>query len=121
MTTPSCRCLVPLAVLALVAAACGDDDDGGGAATTATASSTNAAAGVDGEITVFAAASLTESFTELGEAFAAANPDAEVTFSFDASSALVQQLTEGAPADVFASADTANMEKLVTAGLNGTE
>ena len=70
---------------------------------------------------MFAAASLTESFTEVGEAFTAANPDAEATFSFDASSALVQQITEGAPADVFASADTANMDKLTDAGLNGSE
>ena len=70
---------------------------------------------------MFAAASLTESFTEVGEAFTAANPDATATFSFDASSALVQQITEGAPADVFASADTANMDKLTDAGLNGSE
>ena len=70
---------------------------------------------------MFAAASLTESFTEVGEAFTAANPDAKATFSFDASSALVQQITEGAPADVFASADTANMDKLTDAGLNGSE
>ena len=45
--------------------------------------------------------------TTSGAAFTAANPDAKVTFSFDASSALVQQITQGAPADVFASADTA--------------
>ncbi|MGI9028702.1 MAG: molybdate ABC transporter substrate-binding protein [Ilumatobacteraceae bacterium] len=76
---------------------------------------------VEGEITVFAAASLTEAFTEIGTAFSEANPDATATFSFDASSALVTQITEGAPADVFASADTANMDKLVEAGLNGDE
>ncbi len=70
---------------------------------------------------MFAAASLTESFTAVGEAFTEANPDAKATFSFDASSALVQQITEGAPADVFASADTANMDKLTEPGLNGTE
>ena len=114
------RKLLPtLAALALVAAACGDDDDGGAASTSAAA--TTAARGVAGDITVFAAASLTESFTEIGEAFSAANPDATATFSFDASSALVQQITEGAPADVFASADTNNMDKLVDAGLNGSE
>src|SRR5829696_3761603 len=45
---------------------------------------------------------------------------AEATFSFDASSALVQQITQGAPADLFASADTANMDKLTMPGLNGT-
>ena len=76
---------------------------------------------MEGDITVFAAASLTESFTEIGEAFTAANPDASATFSFDASSALVTQITEGAPADVFASADTNNMTKLTDAGLNGSE
>ena len=65
-----------------------------------------------GNITVFAAASLTAVFNEIGTAFTKANPDAKVTFSFDASSALVQQITQGAPADVFASADTANMDKL---------
>jgi molybdate transport system substrate-binding protein len=121
----------------LVAASCGSDDDGGGsadttaAAATTEAPATNAAAtteapttttpGVEGDITVFAAASLTESFTEVGEAFTAANPDAEATLSFDASSALVQQIIEGAPANVFASADTANMDKLTEPGLNGTE
>ena len=91
------------------------------AATTTEAPASTAPAGVEGDITVFAAASLTESFTEVGDAFTAANPDATATFSFDASSALVQQITEGAPADVFASADTANMTKLTDAGLNGSE
>ena len=70
---------------------------------------------------MFAAASLTDSFNAVGEAFTAANPDAKATFSYDASSALVQQITQGAPADVFASADTANMDKLTAASLNGTE
>ena len=96
-------------VLVLVTAACGGDAGGQGAT------------GVEGDITVFAAASLTEAFTDVGEAFTAANPEATATFSFDASSALVQQITEGAPADVFASADTANMDKLIDAGLNGSE
>ena len=96
-------------VLVLVTAACGGDAGGQGAT------------GVEGDITVFAAASLTEAFTDVGEAFTAAHPEATATFSFDASSALVQQITEGAPADVFASADTANMDKLIDAGLNGSE
>jgi molybdate transport system substrate-binding protein len=114
MSVTSRLLLVPLAVMAMAAAACGDDDEG-------TPATSAAPAGVDGEITVFAAASLTESFTEVGEAFTAANPDADATFSFDASSALVQQIVEGAPADVFASADTANMTKLTDADLNGTD
>jgi molybdate transport system substrate-binding protein len=113
--------LAPLALLALLTAACGDDDDAGATATTEAAAATTAAAGVEGDITVFAATSLTEAFTDVGDAFTAANPDASATFSFDASSALVQQIAEGAPADVFASADTANMDKLTEPGLNGTE
>jgi molybdate transport system substrate-binding protein len=103
--------LVPVAALALVGVACGDDDDG----------DAEAGAGVAGDITVFAAASLTDAFTDVGAAFSEANPDATAAFSFDASSALVTQITEGAPADVFASADTANMDKLTGEGLNGTD
>lgn len=68
---------------------------------------------VTGTVTVFAAASLTKTFTALGTAFEAAHPGAEVTFSFAGSSDLVSQLTAGAPADVFASADEANMRKAV--------
>ena len=69
------------------------------------------------DVTVFAAASLTAAFTEIGEAFIVDNPGAEVTFNFAGSSALVAQITEGAPVDVFASADLANMAKLTEAGL----
>ena len=69
---------------------------------------------------MFAAASLTDSFKEVGDAFTKANPGAKVTFTFDASSALVTQITQGAPADLFASADTANMDKLTGATLNGS-
>lgn len=65
------------------------------------------------EITVFAAASLQQTFTELGRQFEAAHPGTTVKFSFGGSSTLVSQLQEGAPADVFASADQANMDKAV--------
>lgn len=70
-----------------------------------------------GTLTVFAAASLKKSFTEIGEQFEADNPGASVEFSFAGSSDLVTQLTQGASADVFASADTKNMDKAVQAGL----
>ncbi len=69
------------------------------------------------QIIVFAAASLKKSFTEIGELFKTDNPGAEVEFSFAGSSDLATQLTQGAPADVFASADTANMDKAAKAGL----
>lgn len=75
---------------------------------------------IDGEITVFAASSLTEAFREAGAAFERANPGTKVTFSFAASSALAVQINEGAPADVFASAD-ANQMKSVTDEGNAAE
>ncbi|QLQ09685.1 MAG: molybdate ABC transporter substrate-binding protein [Nocardioidaceae bacterium] len=62
-------------------------------------------------LTVFAAASLTATFTELGEIFEDEHDNVEVVFNFGGSSDLVAQLQQGAPADVFASADTANMDK----------
>lgn len=63
-------------------------------------------------LTVFAAASLTKTFTELGKEFEADHDGTTVKFSFGGSSDLVEQITSGAPADVFASADTNNMDKL---------
>jgi molybdate transport system substrate-binding protein len=71
---------------------------------------------VSGSITVSAAASLTEAFTKLGTDFQKRNPDATVTFNFASSATLAQQIQRGAPADVFASADGATMQKLVTGG-----
>lgn len=66
-----------------------------------------------GSLTVYAAASLTASFTELLDEFHDEHPDVDVRpASFDGSSTLAAQLAEGAPADVFASADQANMEKV---------
>ncbi len=73
-------------------------------------------AGVTGNITVFAAASLTESFTQIGKDFEAANPGSKVVFNFGASSALATQINEGAPADVFASASPATMKTVTDAG-----
>lgn len=78
-------------------------------------SSGPATAHVSGTITVFAAASLTATFTRLGKEFEAAHPGTTVTFSFAGSSDLVTQLTAGAPADVLATADEANMTKAVQA------
>jgi molybdate transport system substrate-binding protein len=84
---------LPVLLVPLLLAGCGSDDKG------------SAAPGV--KPTVLAAASLTEAFEELGGA----------TFTFAGSSALVTQVQQGAPADVFASADEKNMQKLVDAGL----
>jgi molybdate transport system substrate-binding protein len=71
----------------------------------------------DKKIIVFAAASLRAAFTDIGKQFEADNPGASVEFSFGGSSDLVTQLSQGAQADVLASADTKNMDKAAQAGL----
>jgi molybdate transport system substrate-binding protein len=96
------RLTAVLAVAALALAACGGGDDSGGGSSAASAS----------EIKVFAAASLTAAFTKLGDDFSAANGGTKVTFNFAGSQALATQIQQAAPADVFASADTANMDKV---------
>lgn len=69
-------------------------------------------------LNVFAAASLRESFTEAGQKFKAANPNlTSLQFNFQGSQQLVAQLQQGAPGDVFASADKTNMDRAVQAGL----
>jgi len=79
-------------------------------------SGTSSAKPATGTITVFAAASLTEAFTQLGKQFQTAHPGDTVKFSFGPSSGLATQITSGAPADVFASASPTNMEQVVSAG-----
>jgi molybdate transport system substrate-binding protein len=98
---------------ALATAGCGDDGAD-------QAANTGEPSALSGDITVFAAASLTEAFEEIGASFESTNPGVKVTFSFAASSALATQIGQGAPADVFASADVANMNKLTAAGGAGT-
>lgn len=100
------RCLTGVLVLAAVGIGAGC----GGSSDTA-----------DGQVTVFAAASLTEAFTDIGDAFMADHPDTTVTFNFAGSSELATQITEGAPADVFASADLTHMARLAGVGAVGDE
>jgi molybdate transport system substrate-binding protein len=87
------RCVLVSVIGSLLIVACGGDDD-------------------SADVTVFAASSLTEAFTEIGDAFEAEHPGTAVTFSFGASSALATQISEGAAADVFASADPATMGRV---------
>ena len=103
-------------VLLVAAAACGNGGDAGGGSTAASTGGATAS-GVIGTVNVFAAASLTETFTKLGEQFTTENPGADVQFNFGPSSGLFQQIDSGAPADVFASADTNNMNKATEAGV----
>ncbi|WP_439331471.1 molybdate ABC transporter substrate-binding protein [Nonomuraea candida] len=72
------------------------------------------------QVTVFAAASLTGTFTELGRRFEAAHPGTTVRFNFGSSATLAQQITQGAPADVFAAASPATMKTVTDAGLAGS-
>lgn len=67
-------------------------------------------------LTVFAASSLTNAFEAIGEAFEMANPDVEIQFSFASSSTLAAQLGQGAPADLFASANERQMQVAVDSG-----
>jgi molybdate transport system substrate-binding protein len=79
-------------------------------------SGTSSSKPATGTITVFAAASLTGTFTQLGKQFQSAHPGDTVKFSFGPSSGLATQITSGAPADVFASASPGTMQQVVSAG-----
>jgi molybdate transport system substrate-binding protein len=69
-----------------------------------------------GTLTVLAAASLTETFTTLAKDFEAAHPGVQVRLAFDSSATLAEQVTQGAPADVLATADERTMQTVVDAG-----
>jgi len=99
--TPVRRFVLPvvaaLVAFAFMTSACGTTAETGG--------------GQQRQLGVFAAASLTEAFTQLGEDFTAAHPDVKVSFNFAGSNDLVTQLQQGAPADVLATADAKNMQE----------
>jgi len=102
--------IIAVGVAAVAAAGCSSSGSGGSSGASSSASAAK------GSITVFAAASLTGSFTQLGKQFESAHPGDSVKFSFGPSSGLAEQITSGAPADVFASAAPANMQQVVSAG-----
>ncbi|MGY1763015.1 molybdate ABC transporter substrate-binding protein [Geodermatophilus sp. SYSU D00779] len=113
MSTRVAPWVLPVAA-ALVLTACGGTSDD---APAAPAGSSPADDAPSGTLTVFAAASLTDVFTDLGEQFEAEHPGLDVQFNFAGSSALATQLAQGAPADVFASANEAQMAVVTDAGL----
>jgi molybdate transport system substrate-binding protein len=96
-----------LLVAATAAVACGGD---------AGSDDTAAEGGVSGSVVVFAARSLTDVFGELERRFEAAHPAADVVVDLEGSSALAARIQEAGGADVFASADEANMAKVVASG-----
>ncbi|MFI0964201.1 molybdate ABC transporter substrate-binding protein [Streptomyces sp. NPDC021080] len=96
------------ALLALSACSSSDDKSSGSSDTTKSSSSSSSPK-LSGTVTVFAAASLKESFTALGRQFEKAHPGTKVTFSFGGSDSLAASITGGAPADVFAAASPKTM------------
>jgi len=113
MKNSSMRLAALVCALVVVVAACGDDDDDAADSATTTEAPPS---DLEGTVTVFAAASLTDAFDEIDAAFEEANPDVTVEVNYAASSALREQILAGAPADVFASANTSNMDQVVEGG-----
>lgn len=105
-----------VAALVCLCAGCGPSTSSTSATSPPGAASTTATP-VSGTVTVLAAASLTAGFNEARTALAATYPRLTVTYGFAGSNALAAQIQQGAPADVFASADRKNMTALVSAGL----
>jgi len=99
-----------LAALAALAA-CGSPSN------TTAASGASPPAKPSGTVTVFAATSLTDAFDKIGAQFQKANPGVSVKFNYNGSSTLATQITQGAPADVFASASPANMKAVTEQNL----
>jgi len=118
---PFRRLLPVVAGVALALSACSSTKSPTAApSSTAGGASTTAQSPVTGTLNVFAASSLTGAFNAAKTALAAASPGLTLTFNFAGSNTLVAQVMQGAPADVFASADAKNMQALVTAGLVNT-
>ena len=114
----SLRVAALAAAAALSLAGCGSTNTSAASGGNTSGSSAPA---IRGEITVFAAASLTESFTQIGKDFETAHSGVKVKFNFAGSSALAQQINQGAPADVFASAAPTNMKQVTdTGGITAT-
>ncbi len=104
--------IVVMILLAALAAGCGS----GAAETGEPTAAAPEAEGEEATLTVFAAASLTDAFGQIGQAFEAGNPGVTLAFNFAGSNQLATQIGEGAPADVFASANAAQMDVAVESG-----
>lgn len=100
----------------LAVGGCSSSGAGSSSGSSASASAPASAANVTGTVTVFAAASLKETFTELGKRFEAAHPGTKVVFNFAGSDALAAGIVAGAPADVFAAASPTTMKTVTDKG-----
>ena len=108
--------VIAAALGACALAGCSSSSSASSPASPSATGSASSPASATGAITVFAAASLMGTFTQLGKQFETAHPGDSVKFSFGPSSGLATEITGGAPADVFASAAPANMNTVVKAG-----
>jgi molybdate transport system substrate-binding protein len=108
------RVAVAIGLVSLVATACPDDGPNVGSGDTTSAQE-------GGDLTVSAASSLTDAFTEVGKAFEAANPGTAVSFNFGPSDGLAAQIDQGAPVDVFASASPTWMDSVQEDGPGVTD
>ena len=104
------------AAIALAGAALAGCSSSSSPSTSASSSTSASAQALSGTITVFAASSLDKVFPALAKTFEKAHPGTNVKFSFAGSDTLAAQITQGAPADVFASASQTTMETVVKAG-----
>ena len=108
---------IGLIMLSLMLLACGATNTSVPTTPAEPTSAANPAPTLSGEINVFAAASLTGAFTELGNTFQTSHPNTKINFNFAGSDQLATQITQGAPADVFASANSKQMQLVVDAGM----
>jgi molybdate transport system substrate-binding protein len=111
---PISAAVAAIALVALIATGCGSSSSDSTGTTSGTSGTT--AVALSGSITVSAAASLTGTFTDLETSFQKAHTGTTVNLNFGSSAALVTQIQQGAPADVFASASKATMDTLVASG-----
>lgn len=102
--------VICLAIVAMLAAACGTSSS-------STVRTTSASQKVSGTVVVFAAASLKDASDQIGKQFEQANQGVSVKFNYAGSSSLATQIKQAAPADVFASADTTNMDTVTNDNL----
>ncbi len=112
------RLIAFVAASAVVGSACGGASQPGPSPSVAPSASASATpVPLAGSITVFAGSSLTDAFKKAGDQLKLTNPGTQYVFNFGSSSTLATQINSGAPADVFASADDTNMQKVVDAKL----